>query len=191
MNKRPAVFIDRDGVINYIIDRGDNFFVAGRKVRYTAPHSYAEFKLKPGIGRALKFLSKIGFLRILVTNQPDSKYGLISQEDYERIMKEIFSLGFDDIFVCLHARNEGCKCRKPKPGMFLEARDKWNIDFSSSYIVGDTGIDVRVGKAIGLKTILISADYNRRIKSDFRVGSFLEAALLILIIKKIERGKEK
>lgn len=183
IHKKIAVFIDRDGVINDVVDRGSNFFVKGRQVRFTAPYTYGEFNLKPDAGNALDYLKRMGFLRILVTNQPDLAYGLISKEDYERIMSEVFCLGFDDIFVCLHKRDEDCDCKKPKPGMLLQAGSKWNIDFSMSYIIGDAEIDMLAGNAVGCKTILVNSNYNQKVEGDFRAGSLLEAVQLINTLK--------
>lgn len=182
---RRAVFIDRDGVINDVIYRGKNFFVEGRQVFYTAPYNYAEFQIKPGVIKAVQILKDSGFLTIIVTNQPDLKYGLITQMDYDKILRDIWALGFDDVMVCPHPREENCCCRKPGIGLLLQARDKWSIDFEQSYIVGDAEIDMQAGRNADLKkTILINAGYNKHITSDYRAVSLLDAVNLITKLEK-------
>ncbi len=172
--KKPAIFLDRDGIVNDVIDRGDDFFVLKKKVRYTAPYSYTEFKPKEGVLDFVKDLKKRGFLCILVTNQPDISYGLLSKEDHELIMSEVRKIPFDDIFVCPHGRKDMCNCKKPKPGMLEEAMDKWDIDIKSSFFLGDTISDVGAAKAVGCKSIIINTEYNQQVDSDYRVYSLFE-----------------
>jgi D-glycero-D-manno-heptose 1,7-bisphosphate phosphatase len=175
ISKRQSVFIDRDGVIIDVVDRGENFFVKGKKARWTAPFKYDEFRVKEGVAEALGKIKALGFLLILVSNQPDIAYGTMSKNDSDKMMKKIKKFPFDDIFVCYHGREEGCDCKKPKPGMLLEAQKKWNIDLNSSYMIGDTANDMTAGKAAGCRCILIDAEYNKDVKSDFRAKSLLEA----------------
>lgn len=168
--KRQSVFIDRDGVINDVVDRGD---------RWTAPFSYDEFRIKEGVMEALEKIKALGFLLILVSNQPDIAYGLMTKNDNDKMMKEMKRFPFDDIFVCYHGREDGCDCKKPKPGMLLEAQRKWNIDLNASYMIGDTENDMMAGRLAGCRCILINARYNKDVKSDFRTESILDAANFI------------
>src|SRR3989338_8612220 len=154
-NKR-AVFFDRDGVINDVIDRGKNFYVKGKKVRWTAPFQFNEFRLKPGVEELLKRIGEAGFLRILLTNQPDIAYGLLTTDQHNRIMDEVKKLPFEDIFICLHSRFDNCICKKPKPGMLFEATRKHGINLQSSYVIGDSDSDIKAGDAAGCTTILIT-----------------------------------
>jgi len=174
--KKRAIFIDRDGVLNDIVDRGENFFVGGVRARFGAPSRYSEFRLISGVHESLEILGTLGLLRILATNQPDIAYGILSQTDHERIMQEVKALPLDDIFVCLHKRDDGCLCKKPKPGMLLDAADKWNIDLASSFMIGDTKDDVEAARAVGCATVIVDCDYNKEVEADIRVGSLLEAA---------------
>ncbi len=176
---RQAVFFDRDGVINNAIDRGNDFFVAGKKVRWTAPFNLGEFKLKVGTEEALKQIGELGFLRILVTNQPDIAYKTMTQAEHDRIMTKVKKLPFDDIFVCVHGRDDGCECKKPRPGMLLEAAEKWGIDLGTSFMIGDTACDMGAAKAVGCRMILIDGDYNKTLAADIRVSDLREAALVI------------
>lgn len=176
-----AIFLDRDGVVNHIIDRGDDCVVAGRKVRYTGPWKYEEFKLKEGVNEVIQELKDLGFLVILTTNQPDVKYGVLPKEVYERIMSDIRELSFHDIFVCEHTREDGCICKKPKSGMMLAAAEKHNIDLSLSYMVGDTENDTKAGKGAGCTTILVEQHYNLDVEADIKVNNLRE---IIDLIKK-------
>ena len=183
-NKQPAVFIDRDGVVNPVIDRGDKYVVCGKQCRWTAPYSYEEFKIFSFVAEALAVLKEAGFLLILVTNQPDIAYGLLPKKDYEMIMADVCMLGFDDIFVCPHMRQEKCECKKPKPGMLLEAAGKWDIDLSSSYMVGDTETDMLAANAAGCgKFILVNNTHNSGVTTSLKVENLLYAAFLIKKMK--------
>ncbi len=187
---RKAVFLDRDGVINDLICRGEDFFVCGKKIAYTAPFTFEELKIKPNVKEALAILREAGFLLIVVTNQPDVAYGLQSRVEYEKIMAEIEKLGFDDIFVCPHRRTENCSCKKPKIGLFLAAQKKWNIDFKNSYMIGDFRTDMEAGRDIRAFTILVSAEYNYGTACDFLVNNLLEAAELIIQLNQEEEEAE-
>jgi D-glycero-D-manno-heptose 1,7-bisphosphate phosphatase len=177
--KKPAIFLDRDGVINDTVDRGENFFVYGKKVRWTAPFKFNEFKLKTGIAATLKLIGQSGFLRILVSNQPDIAYGTMPLAEHEKIMAEVKKLPLDDIFICVHGRDDNCECKKPKPGMLFSAAKKHNIDLASSYIIGDTQSDVSAGKAAGCATVLINRIYNQDLTADFRIKNLLDIIKII------------
>lgn len=181
---RPlAVFIDRDGVINDLIERGSNFIVRGKKVSRTAPLSYSEFKMKDKVAEAMKMFEEMGFLRILISNQPDVSYGILPEEVHEKIMSDVAKLPFTDIFLCMHGRDEGCLCKKPKPGMLIGAAKKWNINLLKSYMIGDSEADMGAALAVNCVRILVRAPYNTEVESDYVVDSLFAAAELI---KKIE-----
>ncbi len=179
MNSRKAVFIDRDGVVNHPVQRpGFNL--------PTAPFSFEELRIFDGAGDALCILKLAGFMRIMVTNQPDVKYGHLSEAEWMRIQDEIERLGFDDVFICRHGRDEDCGCKKPKPGMLFNAQKRWHIDLSRSFMVGDTENDMAAARSAGCRTILVRAFYNTGVKSDFCVGDLLEAAELVSRLEKEE-----
>ena len=165
--------MDRDGVINELVDR------EGKK---TPPWHHSELRIKNGVVGALQELGRSGFLKILVTNQPDVVYGNMSQLEYDKIMADIKRLPLDDIFVCMHGRNDGCECKKPKPGMLIEAAKKWGIDLKSSFVVGDTKSDIEAGKAVGCKTILVDYEHNKNVAADMRVKNLSEAVRYIIHI---------
>lgn len=164
-----AVFFDRDGVLNEVIDRGENFFVQGKKVRWTAPFNFSEFNLKSGVVEILEAIGKLGYLRILATNQPDITYGTMPPEEHERIMAVVKKLPLDDIYVCPHGRNDGCLCKKPLPGMLLEAAKKWDIHLPSSYMIGDTKSDLEAAKAAGVRSVIVTDGRNNDLEPDLRI----------------------
>jgi len=171
---KRAVFLDRDGVLNRSMIRNG---------RPCAPTSAKEFELLPGVPEAVARLRKAGFLLIVVTNQPDIAAGTVSREVLERIHEKLRAwLPIDDIKVCCHADKDECACRKPKPGMLLEAAREWSIDLNRSFIVGDRWRDISAGKAAGCKTIFVDYGYAERLidPPDFVVTSLQEAASIIL-----------
>lgn len=170
--RRSAVFIDRDGVIFYAVPR-EGFVLP------TASFCLEEAQLFDGLEEAFALLKNAGFLRILVTNQPDVVYGHLTQSEWEKIHAKISHLDFDDQFICFHGWNDECECKKPKPGMLFSAQKKWNIDFAASYMVGDTDNDAKAACAAGCRFVLVSALYNVGVPADFHVSSLLEAARLI------------
>lgn len=149
MNK--CVFWDRDGTINYptIIDGKSH-----------PPDCIEHLQLVFGIRQLMDKICKMGYLNIVVTNQPDYSRGLQTKEEIEKINNAIIEyLPLDDLFTCFHDNSDNCECRKPKPGMLLQAKEKYNIDFSHSWMVGDFPSDIKAGKAVGCKTIFIEGNY--------------------------------
>lgn len=137
-----AVFLDRDGVINELVER-DGRMVASWRVE--------DFKLKPGIVEAVKTFRGAGFKVIVVTNQPDIATGRTSWSTLEAMHAKMPEL--DDIMVCPHVDADNCECRKPKPGMLFLAAKKHNIDLSKSIMMGDSDTDMQAAKAAGVRGI--------------------------------------
>ncbi len=171
---RQAVFLDRDGVINRAVVKNGKPF---------PPASLDAFEFLPGVESAALALRKAGFLIVVVTNQPDVSTGLQAREVVESMHKKLHAAAIcDDIKVCYHTDNDACECRKPKPGMLLEAAKEWQIDLKSSFMVGDRWRDVAAGKAAGCKTFFIDYQYHEQSGEmpDAVVASLEEAAKLIL-----------
>ena len=169
-----AVFLDRDGVLTRSFTR------AGRPY---APTSLEEFELLPGVSEGIARLHAAGFCLVVVTNQPDVGARKLRREVVEQMHARLREwLPLDDIKVCYHTDADGCACRKPKPGMLLDAARERGIDLSRSFMVGDRWRDVSAGKAAGGRTILVDCGYAEalRDKPDFVVTSFAEAASIIL-----------
>jgi D-glycero-D-manno-heptose 1,7-bisphosphate phosphatase len=136
-----AVFLDRDGVINANLVRN------GKPV---APTSLADFCFLPGIDEAARRLKEAGFLLVIVTNQPDIANGITPLATMEAMHQEICrTLPIDDIAICFHTDADQCSCRKPKPGLILDAAAKHGINLDTSYLIGDRWRDVLAGQAAG------------------------------------------
>lgn len=169
-----AVFLDRDGVINRVVMR------SGRPY---SPSSVKELEFLPGVAEAINALHGAGFRIIVVTNQPDVATGLQQRAVVEMMHERLRGLfPIDDIKVCYHVDQDGCTCRKPKPGMVLEAAKEWSLDLGHSFVVGDRWRDIQAGQAAGCKTILVGSGYGERPvdNPDAVVNSLLEASVLIL-----------
>lgn len=150
---RPAVFLDRDGVINANLERD------GRPV---APTTLAEFQILPGVEHAVRQLKERGYLVVVVTNQPDVANGLTERATVEAMHDIIRArLRVDDIKTCFHNDAAGCACRKPKPGLIHAAAAEHEIDLARSYVVGDRWRDVAAGRAAGCATIFIDYGYKQ------------------------------
>jgi D-glycero-D-manno-heptose 1,7-bisphosphate phosphatase len=151
MVSRRAVFLDRDGVLNASVVRGGKPY---------PPDSLAELEILPGVKEALEQLRAAGYLNVVVTNQPDVATGKQRREVVEEIhsfMKK--NLAIDAIKACFHADVDGCNCRKPKPGMLLEAAAELGIDLAASYLVGDRWRDVGAAHAAGCKALFVDYQY--------------------------------
>jgi D-sedoheptulose 7-phosphate isomerase len=151
---RPAIFLDRDGVINRPVVRGG---------KPSPPSSVAELELLPEVASSLRDLKARGFALFIITNQPDVARGTQTREAVENIHQVLASsLPIDAIFVCYHDDADHCTCRKPHPGLLLEAQSKYNIDLSRSFMVGDRWRDIDAGHNAGCTTVLIDYGYSER-----------------------------
>ena len=163
-----AIFLDRDGVINEVHIKGG--------VTHP-PQQLADFKFKAGIHQLCSFLRDQGFKLIIVTNQPDVARGLQTKANVDKINQFIQQqLPIDATFVCYHDKEEGCSCRKPEPGLLLEAAEKQGIDLKASFMVGDRWSDVVAGNRAGCRTILLENAWSgkEKCKPDFIITSLNE-----------------
>jgi len=171
---RRAVFLDRDGVINRSLVR---------KRKPFAPVTLEEFEIFPGVAEALLSLRRAGFLNIVVTNQPDIATGKQSPETLDAMHSVLMNqLAIDKIAVCMHVDADECVCRKPKPGLLLDAARELNIDLAESWMIGDRWRDVAAGQKAGCKCCFIDYNYDekRPEKPYVAVKSLTEAVALIM-----------
>lgn len=171
-----AVFLDRDGVISRAIVRDGLPF---------APGAVADFDILPEAPEACRRLKQAGFLLVVATNQPDVGRGSMKKEIVEAMhAKMLASVPVDRVEVCYHPGHgqSNCDCRKPKPGLLLNAARELNIDLAQSWMVGDRWRDVDCGHAAGCRTIFIDRGYAENLKQspDFRARDLAEAAEIIL-----------
>ena len=172
-NLSGAIFLDRDGVINAARVIGGKPY---------PPSSLEDFEILPGVITALERIKEMGFLTIIVTNQPDVETGKQSKETVMAIHDKMQqTLSIDDIAVCYCKEGPGCDCYKPSPKMLLESALKWNINLKRSYMVGDRWRDIGAGHAAGCITFLIKNEYKEKMSytPNFEVTSLLEASNLI------------
>ena len=169
---RPAVFLDRDGVINRAVVRDGKPY---------APRAADDLEILPGVTEALLRLRTAGFALIVVTNQPDIARGKTTREAVDAMHGFLLRvLPLDEIRVCPHDDPEACPCRKPKPGLLLQAPAH---DLGRSVMVGDRWRDIEAGRAAGCRaTILVDYGYDEPIphEPDVRVTSLGEGAAWIL-----------
>lgn len=183
LSARKAIFLDRDGVINK-----DTGWLS----------RVEDFELLPGAAEAISELNRAGYLVIVVTNQPVIAMGKCSLSELARIHKKMDTLlgqqsaHIDALYFCPHHPEKGhdgevpelkidCECRKPKPGLVLDATREHNIDLDNSYMVGDSWRDIVCGKAVGIKTVLIKTkEYSYSIQPNLEFDTLLDAVKHIL-----------
>jgi D-glycero-D-manno-heptose 1,7-bisphosphate phosphatase len=167
-----AVFLDRDGVLNATVGGGPG-----------SPRSETEFHLIPQAPDVCARLREAGFRLVVTTNQPEIARGLLDPEAltgmHERLRS---SLGVGEVRVCTHDDGDGCGCRKPRPGLILDAARELDIDLAASFVVGDRWRDVEAGRRAGCTTILIDRPWSEaeRSRPDHSVASLGEALDVIL-----------
>lgn len=168
---RRAVFLDRDGVINAVTMRDG----VSR-----APQTLADLRILPGVADAIALIRDAGFLRVVVTNQPDVSRGWQERSVVDAINDELNrALPLDAIFACFHDNHDRCACRKPQPGMLLQAAAEFDIDLSGSFMVGDRTSDVAAGQAAGCRTFYVGPP-DTTTGADFCVSDLLGAAKIIV-----------
>jgi D-glycero-D-manno-heptose 1,7-bisphosphate phosphatase len=147
----PALFIDRDGVIN-----------CRRPGDYVL--NWSQFIFMPGIREAMRQLSSLGLPMIVISNQAGVGKGLLKPEVLEGITAQMRQILLTDgtplaaAYYCPHTREENCDCRKPKPGLLYKAADDFNVDISRSIFIGDSDTDVQAARAVGCQPVLFGSD---------------------------------
>lgn len=181
-NKRPAIFLDRDGVVCQDMD--------------TNPIS-KYFKLLPGVSKAIQIINDSNYLSILVTNQPMIAKGFVTLKEVEQTNKTMETqLGnehcfLDGIYFCPHHPEKGfkgeipelkidCDCRKPKPGMLIKASLDFNINLKNSWMIGDRETDIEAGNNAGCKTIILGNKRDTYSKANYIFNNLLDAINFII-----------
>lgn len=197
MNK--AVFLDRDGVINELY-YDDNQGVID------SPFHPDHYELFPKVGKAINTLHELGYLVIIISNQPGIAKKHFTEKTFEAIKQKMrdelkkHNTYVDAEYYCLHHPHakiekyrEICNCRKPKPGMIQQAAGEHNIDVKSSWMIGDSPEDIELGSNVGCKTIFVGKKKTyiwakMNVEPDFIVPSLYEASIKI---KEYDKGGKK
>jgi len=173
---KRAVFIERDAILNEVR--------SGPK-QQIAPLTLEEFKLVPSAEAPLKKLKAAGFILIVTTNQPGLSRGYQSRRDLDR-MHDLLRRSFpvDDIMVCPHDESDHCPCRKPRPGLLIEAAFKWHLNLDHSFVISNKWQDAEAARTAGCTSLLLKSPWVGQVHHDF-VLSDLET-----IVEKILRLKQ-
>lgn len=173
--ERRAIFLDRDGVLNEAIVRDGKPY---------PPMRAADLRIPDGTAAALQKLKQRDFLLLVVSNQPDVARGTQQREVVEEMASRLCAeLPLDGVLTCYHDDQDNCDCRKPRPGLMLDAAKKYGLNLTHSYMIGDRWRDIDAGVKAGCKTIWIDHQYLERrptAKPDARVTSLAEAVDWIL-----------
>ena len=178
-NKQKAIFLDRDGTLNKYVG-----FL----------RSTEEFELLPNVFDAVRTINESGYLAIVITNQPVIARGEVTKVQLQEIHNKMETLlgekgaYLDAIYYCPHHPHKGyegeipelkidCPCRKPKPGMLLQAAEDFNIDLSQSWMIGDRENDILAGKAAGCRTALLGTEAYGQDLSVESVAEFISAII--------------
>jgi D-glycero-D-manno-heptose 1,7-bisphosphate phosphatase len=169
MSGVPAVFLDRDGVLNRSFDED------GTPV---PPRRLADLELLPGAAQACRRLSEAGLLLVVVTNQPDVRRGTLARAELDAINTRLRELvPVDDVRVCVHDDEDDCACRKPRPGMILDAARDHGVDLARSVLVGDRWRDIEAARNARVRSVLIAptGQSDGRSDPDFTFPSLADA----------------
>ena len=172
--RRRAVFLDRDGVL---------VATEVRDGKPIAALTLDAFEILPEAPAAVAALKAAGFVTVVATNQPEMARGNVDSATMDAMHARLqAAMPIDAVYICPHDSGEGCGCRKPAPGMLVQAADDLDLDLSASYMVGDRWRDVGAGRAAGCTTVLSERGYAEpeRLEPDLTAGDVAEAAALIL-----------
>jgi D-glycero-D-manno-heptose 1,7-bisphosphate phosphatase len=149
--QQAAVFVDRDGVI----------VESRRHAGLPRPaESVDDVVIPPGVQAALASIRAAGYLVIAVTNQPDVARGTTSRSTVEAINSYVTTaLPVDAVYTCFHD-GDSCSCRKPRPGMLLQAASDHAVDLERSWMIGDRWVDIAAGHAAGVRTVMLERPYS-------------------------------
>ena len=156
-----AIFLDRDGVVNELVYHEEQGII-------DSPFTIAQFKLLPSVAGAINQFHNMGYKVIIISNQPGMSKQHMSEETFKAMSQKMRDeLAIDGAFLdgeyyCFHHPDAkiakfkvNCECRKPKPGLLLQAAQELGIDLAQSWMIGDGITDVKAGKAAGVRTVLL------------------------------------
>jgi D-glycero-D-manno-heptose 1,7-bisphosphate phosphatase len=174
---KRAVFVERDAILNEVR--------TGPKNQIT-PLTLEEFRVNQKAVEPMRRLKAVGFVLIGTTNQPGLSRGYQSRRELDRmhdLLRRTFPL--DDLLVCPHDETDHCPCRKPRPGLLIEAAFKWHLNLDHSFVISDKWQDAEAARTAGCTSLLLKSPWVGQVHHDFLLPD-LEA-----IVDKILRLKQQ
>jgi D-glycero-D-manno-heptose 1,7-bisphosphate phosphatase len=178
------VFLDRDGTLNR---------TALRAGLPRPPTSLEQLDILPGVSEALWRLKRAGLLLVVVTNQPDVARGSQTRQVVETLHASLREqLPLDAIYCCYHDDPDDCSCRKPRPGMLVDAARHFGLSLPLSFMIGDRWRDVAAGRAAGCTTVLLQAPWSEgdRVQPDFEAVDLPRAVEIVLRTRRVDSGED-
>lgn len=160
---KKAIFLERDGILNLTVTERQS---------QVSPKTLEEFQINTAAIPICEHLKAAGFLLIVTTNQPGLSTGGVSRRELDRmhqLLRQTFPL--DDILVCPHDEGDECTCRKPQPGLFMEAAFKFHLDLEHSYIISDKWQDARAARGLGCTSMMLHSPWIGSGHHDFVLSS--------------------
>jgi D-glycero-D-manno-heptose 1,7-bisphosphate phosphatase len=175
LDVKSGAFIERDGILSRVrVEHGHQ----------VSPLTLEDFHLNLEAVHLLTKLKAVGLLLIATTNQPGLSRGYQSRRELDRmheLLRTTFSL--DDILVCPHDESDCCSCRKPKPGLLVEAGFKWNLDLNRCFVVSDKWPDAQAARSAGCTSLLLQSPWLGTVHRDFILPDFASIVDKILSLK--------
>jgi D-glycero-D-manno-heptose 1,7-bisphosphate phosphatase len=164
---KSGVFFERDGILN---------LVSVEKQQQKVPLTLEQFQIHAEALAPLQELKAAGFVLIATTHQPELSRGHLTRRELDLMHARLRNrLPLDDILLCPHDANDDCPCRRPKPGLLLEAGFKWHLELDRSYVISDKWQDAHAAHMAGCTSILIRSPWNGSGHHDFVLPSLSEA----------------
>jgi len=155
MTGRAAVFLDRDGVLNDAVVDEDG---ASR-----SPRTLAEFRIAADAPAQIARLRAVQLVPVVVTNQPDVARGKLTAEHADEMTRRLrVELGLELVYECRHDNSPPCNCRKPRPGLLLDAAGAHDLDLAQSWLIGDRWVDVAAARAAHVRPVLLERPWSWR-----------------------------
>lgn len=171
MYTNKAIFFDRDGVVNKLVARDGGLY---------SPRVLKDFIFYDDIKPCIDYLIEKNFLIFIVSNQPDISRKKMSINELDKIDREINEkLHIDEIYYSFDSEYSINGSKKPSPKMLLEAKEKWKIDFSKSFFIGDSIVDKECAKNANISFILVLRNHNKELNSSLKVNSLDEIKHII------------
>jgi D-glycero-D-manno-heptose 1,7-bisphosphate phosphatase len=151
-------------------------------LKNVSPQKFEDFKLVKGVVEVLQQAKFLGYLNIIVTNQPDIAHNKMSWDELNKMHDYLKSIvpSIEAVYVCPHNNSDNCHCRKPKPGMLFDAVKDYQLDLKKCFMIGDSQKDIDVAKNAGCSSILLETGYNKRVENaNFFVKNLSEILKII------------